>query len=470
MKKNDILTGVVSSYGSEGEGIIKTEEATVFIPFALIGEKVRYKVLKVNKNVAFAKVEEVLTPAENRVRVKCPVFTKCGGCQLMHMEYPSQLVLKRDLIKNCFKRIAFINVNPSKTVPSVPELQYRNKLQLPIRQTADGIKIGFFAVNSHRVIDINDCLIHGDWCKNVITAVRSYILERGVSAYDESTGQGILRHVVVKKVGLKYIVILVINGVSAPSLSHFEKLLKVALGSDYSLFLNVNTRSDNVILTDDFIHVSGEKILEDQFLQIKYTIGPASFMQVNEDVKTKLYQKVCETVGESECVIDAYCGAGLLSALLARKAKRVIGVEIVKEAIDCANTLTENNNIDGVEFICSPCENVLPDLIKNNPDAVLVLDPPRKGLDKEIALAVKEAKPKKIVYVSCSPQTLARDVGIICGTLKYDQNNLKKVSSSTVDEKDHGSLRGYEIEYLCGFDMFAQCKGVETSCVLTLKE
>ena len=467
MKKNDILTGIVTSYGSEGEGIVKIDGYTVFLPFAIPGEKVRFKVLKVQKNIAFAKLEEVYTPADERVREKCPVFKKCGGCQLMHVEYTSQLKIKKDLIENCFKKIAFINTNPSKTVASVPELYYRNKLQLPIRATEDGVKIGFFAINSHRVIDINNCLIHGEWCEKVITALRKYISDKGVTAYNEQTQKGLLRHIVVKKIGLSFIVILVINGTNAPAIEYFNELLKDALGGDYSLFYNVNKRADNVILTDEFIRVFGNEFVQDTFLQIKYSVGPQSFMQVNESVKARLYSKVCEFIEPNERVIDAYCGAGLLSCLMARKANEVIGVEIVQEAIDCAKATAIENALSNTRFICSPCENVLPDIVKQNPNSVVVLDPPRKGLDKAVALAVRDAMPRKIIYVSCSPQTLARDIGIITGTLAYEENNLKKRVESCVEFSDTAALNGYKIEYLCGYDMFAQCKGVETLCVLT---
>ena len=467
MKKNDILTGIVTSYGSEGEGIVKMDGFTIFLPFAIPGEKVRFKVLKVQKNIAFAKLEEVLTPADERVREKCPAFKKCGGCQLMHVEYSSQLKIKKELIESCFKKIAFINAVPSKTVASVPELYYRNKLQLPIRASEDGVKIGFFAINSHRVVDINNCFIHGEWCERVISALRKYISDKGVSAYNEQTQKGLLRHLVVKKIGISFIVILVINGTSAPAIEYFSELLKVALGGDYSLFYNVNTRNDNVILTEDFVCVSVSGFVNDSFLQIKYLVGPQSFMQVNEGVKAKLYSKVCDFIEPNESVIDAYCGAGLLSCLMAKKAKEVIGVEIVQEAIDCANATAIENAITNTRFICAPCEKVLPDIVKQNPNAVVVLDPPRKGLDKAVALAVKEAMPKKIIYVSCSPQTLARDIGIITGTLAYEENNLKKQVELCVDCGDEGALNGYKIEYLCGYDMFAQCKGVETLCVLT---
>ena len=471
MKKNDILTGIVCSFGSEGEGIVKMDGMTIFLPFAIPGEKVRFKVLKVNKNIAFARIEEVLTPAEERVRAKCPVFQKCGGCQLMHVDYNRQLVIKSELISNTIKKIAHVQTAPIKTVASCPEFYYRNKLQLPIRDTKDGVKIGFFALNSHRVVDIDNCIIHGEWCEKVITAIRKYIQDKKVLAYNEETHTGLLRHIVVKKVGLSFIVIIVATSNKLPALSYLQELLKVALGVDYSLFLNVNTREDNVILSDEYIHLYGKEFAEDSILQIKYSIGPASFMQVNDNVKIRLYQKVLDLVGNSDTVIDAYCGAGLLTAMLSKQANKVIGVEIVSEAIDCANKLAKDNGITNTQFICSPCEEVLPTIISQNPEAVLVLDPPRKGLDKSVALAVKKARPKKIVYVSCSPQTLARDIGIIGGTLDYEENNLKKQVERVVDMQNGEIMpSGYKISYLCGYDIFAQCKGVETLCVLTLHE
>lgn len=468
MNKNEIYTGIVSAYGSDGEGIIKQEGYTIFLPFAIPGEKVRFKVLKVQKNLVFAKIQEVLTPAEERVRPKCSVFGKCGGCQLMHLSYNEQLSFKRDSIANCFKKIAFLEVNPKRTVPSTPELGYRSKLQLPIRQTDSGVKIGFFAVNSHRVVDVNNCVIHGEWSEKIITALRKYITAKKISAYNELTGEGLLRHLVVKKIGCKFIIILVVNGETLPSVNYFNDLLKVALGVDYSIFINVNTRNDNVILGEKYLNLFGDSLVSDSFYGLNYSVGPASFMQVNENVKAKLYSKVVEIAGDNDTVIDAYCGAGLLSCLLARKAKKVIGIEVVEEAVKCAKNMASENAVSNAKFYCGECEKLLPTIIKENKNALLVLDPPRKGLDKNLALAVCEAKPKRIIYVSCSPQTLARDVGIITGTLKYENNQLVKSVPNAINCEQTPILpNGYKIEYLRGYDMFAQCKGVESICVLT---
>ncbi|MBQ7407655.1 MAG: 23S rRNA (uracil(1939)-C(5))-methyltransferase RlmD [Clostridia bacterium] len=472
MKKNDICLGVVSGYGRDGEGIIKAGDYTVFLPFAIPGEKVRFRVLKVQKNIVFAKVEEVLTPAEERARPKCPVFGKCGGCQLMHVEYNQQLVIKRELITNCFKKIAFINATPSKVIASTPAMHYRNKLQLPVRKGADGVVLGFFAVNSHRVVPVNDCVIHGEWCAKVIGALKKYMTDKGITAYDELSHSGAIRHLVVKKIGFEYIVILVVNGVGLPNLSYFTNLLEVALGARYSLFINVNTRQDNVILTDQFIKVYGDGYVNDTFLGVNYQVGPATFMQVNEYIKGRLYSRVSELVSGEQTVIDAYCGGGLLTAIIAKKCGNAIGIEIVPEAIECANQLAKDNQINNVRFICGSCEDHLPQIIAENPNAALVLDPPRKGLDKQVALAILKSKPRRIIYVSCSPQTLARDIAIIGGTLSYDDSGeLKKKVDCAVNCQEGEILpNGYKIDFLCGYDMFAQCKGVETICALTLVE
>jgi len=479
MKKNDVLVGTVTDFGFEGEGIIKTENNIVFLPFAIPGEKVRYRVLKVAKNLVYGKVEEILTPAELRVRAKCPVFTKCGGCSLMHINYKKQLDIKREQIKSCFKKIALVEITPSPTVASRPEFYYRNKLQLPIRMGQEYVEVGFFAQNSHRIVPINNCVIHGAWCEGVIKALKKYAAFANLSAYDEASGKGLLRHIVVKRAGNEFIVILVINGNKIPQINYFVQLLEECLKQPFSLFINVNKRQDNVILGEQFTKVCGTGFIRDEFKGITYTCGPQSFIQVNEYVKGRLYCKAVELatapLGENQGlnVIDAYCGAGLLTALLANKSERVTGIEIVPEAIESAKKLAIENEIKNVNFICAPCEEVLPEVIGSagRENSVLVLDPPRKGLDRKIVEAILKSRPRRIVYISCSPQSLARDVGLIGGTLKYDDKNVVKAENGAVYENCIPKLpNGYTVKYLRGFDMFAQCKGVETICELQLEE
>lgn len=472
MKKNDILTGAVVGYGNDGEGIVREDGYTVFIPFAIPKEKVRYRVLKVRDNIVFAKAEEIITPAEDRARPACPVFGKCGGCQFMHMSYGTQLTLKRDMLENCVRKIGFIDAVIQRTLPSEDRLHYRNKLQIPVRLTEKGRAMGFFAPNSHRLIPINDCPIHGKWCAGAIAALNAYMDSERIDPYDELTGNGDIRHLVVKKIGSSYIVVLVVNRRKLRNIDHFIQLLKTNLKeAQFSLFLNLNTRRDNVILTDQFIRVKGDEYICASFAGLTYWVGCASFMQVNDYIKAKLYSRVRDLIDEEAEVIDAYCGIGLLTAIVAKKCRHVTGIEIVPEAVHCAKRTAAENMIENMDFICDACENVLPDLIKKDRKKTVILDPPRKGLGRRICETIASVRPEHIIYVSCNPQTFARDMGIIAGTLKYRDNELVKAVESPVKGSVGDLLpSGYRVEYFRGYDMFPQCKRLEVLCSLRLEK
>ena len=464
MRKNDELIGNVSAIGSNMEGIVKIEDTVCFVPYALVGEKIKFKVLKVTKNLAFCKLLEVLTPAEERVRPVCKVFEKCGGCQLQHVRYKDQLKLKTTLVGDCIKKIAGIDANVNQTVKCDNEYEYRNKLQLPIRFD-NGNKIGFFAQNSHRIVEVTECPIQKKWCSHVIDAVKFYVENSGVSCYDENTGDGLLRHVVVRDTCNNLTITLVVNGKSLPKLDILTCALKERF-LNFSLFINENTLSNNVILGENFYHVFGKESFEAEDFGVKYEVVPKSFIQVNDQIKRKLYSDVIKALDPSDSVsvIDAYSGAGLMTAMIAKHAKSVYGIEIVKEAVDSANKLMKDNLIENVVNVCAPCEEYLPKLItelnQKGDSVYVVLDPPRKGCDKKVLDAILSVKPEKIVYVSCSPQTLARDLGILCGTLYFDGNDLKKSSSND---------GVYRITKVQPYDMFPQTKHVETLVCLTLK-
>ena len=464
MNKNDELIGNVSAIGSNMEGIVLVNEFICFVPFAIVGEKIKFKVLKVTKNIAFCKLLEVLTPAEERVRPRCRVYEKCGGCQLQHLRYREQLKCKTELVKDCLRKIAGIDFAVQNTIKSEFEYEYRNKLQLPVRNTLNGDKIGFFAPNSHRIVEISECPLQQTWSSLVIEAFNEFILSENVSCYNEEKGVGLLRHLVVRAVDNHLIIVVVINGNDLPNTNELIEILSKKLNK-FSLFINVNTENNNVVLGDKFIHVFGEKIVETQEFDIKYQVVPASFLQVNNYIKRKLYLDVLKTVdADSETVvIDAYSGAGLMTALFGKTAKAVYGIEIVKEAVESAELLAKNNGLsDTVKNYLAPCEELLPKLIKNlrqdNDKITVVLDPPRKGCDKKVLQAILETMPDKIVYVSCSPQTLSRDLGVLVGSLYYDGNELKKNSDFTPN---------YEITKIQPYDMFPQTKHVETLVCLT---
>ncbi len=464
MRKNDEIIGIVEGVGSNSEGVVKIDNFVCFVPFSLIGEKVRFKVLKVNKNIVYGKLLEVLTPSEVRVRPFCAFYEKCGGCQLQHLKYQSQLSVKAKTVKDCLKKIGGINVEVPSAVKSNLEYKYRNKLQLPIRNTLKGNQIGFFINNSHNIVDVTNCPIQEVDVSKIVNLLKTFIEKTGITCFNEVTGEGVLRHIVVKSVNKKVMIVLVINADSLSNVDVLIELLKTEF-NDFSLFLNVNKVNDNVILGDEYMHVYGEKFFEIEEFGVKYPVFPQSFMQVNSGVKTKLYQDVfkCLELDENTTVIDAYSGAGVMTAMFAKVCKKAIGIEIIKEAVEAANTLAKNNDLSHkmVNF-CGDCGELLPEIIEkekaDNGDIKVVLDPPRKGVDNNVLQAILKAKPNKIVYVSCSPQSLGRDLGILLDNLYYDGKELKKNPNPNPI---------YEITKVQPYDMFPQTKHVETLVCLS---
>ena len=467
MKKNEERIGVVQALGSNGEGIIKEEGTVVFVPFSLIGEKIRYKVLKVTSKCVFGKLLEVITPSDIRVRAECPVFAKCGGCQLQHIKYQHQLKFKEENIANCFKKIANLNVNVLPTVKGDDKYRYRNKLQLPVAFNGKDTVIGFYAEGSHRVVPIEDCLINAVWTKNLIQALKQYVSEFNIVGYNEIDGTGELREITVKDVKGYLIITVVALDKNLRGTNRLIEIISEVVKYPFSLYLNVNSKNTNVILGNEFYLLHGSADYSSEMLGIRYRIGVQSFMQVNDSVCSKLYSLVRDTVSadQNTTVIDAYSGAGLMTAILAKSAKKAIGVEIVKEAVELANILAEQNGLsDKITNFLGKCEDVLPGIIEKekqeNANICVVLDPPRKGCDIKVIDAILKSDIDKIVYVSCMPSTLARDVGLLVGSLKVVNGEIKRVEN--FDYK-------YNIEFVKPFDMFAQTKHVETVVCLKRK-
>ena len=464
MKKNDILSGRVDAVGMNGEGIIRFDGTTFFVPFCYEGEEVSFKVLKIAKNIGYGKVEKIKSPSIYRSTPLCPVFYKCGGCQLQHVVYDVQPSIKAQNVVNCFKKIAALNVDLNKIFSSPNAYGYRNKLQLPTRNDRFGDHIGFFRENSHDVIDTDTCPIHPKWADAVIAVVKDFVKKTGVSLYNDVTGKGLLRHVVVREINGEYLVTVVINGDGLPKKDVLIEDLKRKF-DDFSLYLNVNKSDSNVIMGDEYRLVYGKGYIELTEFNVTYRIGPQAFFQVNTPVKTEIYNDVLSFIDGDPVVIDAYAGAGVLTAMLARRAKRVYGVEIVKEACDSAEELAKSNYIGNMNVICGDCSKVLPPLIGKVKDSgersVIVFDPPRKGVDANVIGAVLDAMPDEIIYISCSPQTLARDVGLLLGSLKYENGRIINLSGDF--------LPNYEIKFIGVYDMFAQTKHVETLVCLSRK-
>ena len=454
LKKNDEYVAVIEGTGSNGEGVAKIEGCAVFIPYALEGETVKVKIVNAKNSYAFGKLIEVISPSPFRCEPPCPVFYKCGGCNLQHVNYERQLEIKSQTVRDCFKKIACIDVDVPLTVSAGEQYRYRNKLQLPIRNINGKNVIGFFRENSHDIVPIEDCLIQREWVRGLIRCINEYI-SLGVSCFNDATGKGYLKHVVAREVGGKLIVVIVCTSDKILFANRLKEILQREF-KEFSLFFNTNKLNNNVVLGDKFTLVYGEEKIMAQEGGLILPMGPESFMQVNDGVRKLIYDKVSAAVNENanSTVIDAYSGAGFLTAMLARRADRVYGIECVREAVDCANRLAEENGLSGkITNVCGLCEDVLPELIKKEDgDICVVLDPPRKGCARAVVEAVAEANPKKLIYVSCNPSTLARDVGLLLGTLGYDGNELKKT----------GTKPKYNMDFVQPYDMFPNTRHVET--------
>ena len=324
MKKNEERLGVVCGLGMNGEGIIKDKDGVVFVPFSITGEKIRYKILKVSSSVAFGKVIEVLTPADERTRAKCPVFGKCGGCQLQHLKYFYQLKLKENNIAVCFKKVANLEVEVKPTIKGDGEFRYRNKLQLPVGEIGGRTVIGFYAENSHRIIEIDDCPINPVWTAEVIKAFKKYMEITGEKGYCEQTFSGDVMEITAKEIKGNLIITVFITKEKLKDENLLVSILSEYVKYPFSLFINVNNSTSNVIYGNSFRKIVGNNEYRAEMFGIKYKIGVKSFMQVNSSVCAKLYTAVREAVGADQdtVVFDAYSGAGLLTAMLASQAKK----------------------------------------------------------------------------------------------------------------------------------------------------
>ncbi len=473
LKKNDSICAVTEAVGTSGEGIIRHEGVTFFVPSCLPGEKVRFKVLKVKGNVGYGKVEEIFTPAEERVRPKCPVYSRCGGCCLQHLDYPAQLAHKSRVVKETLRKIAGLQVSVPLCVKSDLPYGYRNKLQLPIGVDKEGNSvIGFYAEHSHRIVPISSCAIHPEWAEKLIAILKRYMTECAVKGYDESNKKGSLRHIVAREIGGKYIITLVSAKKALPNVGYFISLLEESFAA-VSVYLNFNDEDTNVILGKEFTLLYGAGFFEAEEQGIRYEAGPVTFLQVNENVRAKLYKDALKTVAETggEVVVDAYSGGGLLTAMIAKKVKRVYGIELEEEASRCADGLKEKNGLSNMTNICGYVEEKLSGVLEKEKGETLrlILDPPRAGIARSVLKALLESGIPKLTIISCNPATLARDLGILTGSLIEKEGELvKNPAYATLSEGE--CLEGYyRIEKIQPYDMFPQTKHVETLVCLARK-
>lgn len=415
IKPGQIVEIRIDGMAHEGQGVGRVSGVVVFVEGALKGEKVEAQVDKVTRNYAVAHVKKVLEPSPERIAPPCPYSDRCGGCTLQHLSYRGQLEFKTQRVKDSLERIGRINIPVYDTIGMDEPWRYRNKAQYPVGEDGRRAVMGFYEKRTHRIVPSDSCMIQNEMSDKVAEVVKEWINRYHVAVYNEIEHAGLLRHVVTK-IGRKtgeVMVILVVNGDKIHHERELIELLQRRIKGFKSLILNVNDKKTNVILGDKNIILFGSSHIYDYIGDIKFSLSPLSFFQVNPVQVEVLYNKVLEYAGLTgeETVIDTYCGIGTITLFLARKARKVYGIEIVEQAVQDARHNAEENCINNVEFLHGAAEDVMADLLKKGVKAdVIVMDPPRRGCDERVLQAAVEISPGTIVYVSCNPATLARDL------------------------------------------------------------
>ncbi|EOU1491746.1 23S rRNA (uracil(1939)-C(5))-methyltransferase RlmD [Clostridium perfringens] len=437
VEKNKEYIFDIISQGYEGEGIAKVDNKyPIFIEGALKGEKVKVRIVKVNKNFAYGKLMEVLEASEERVNPPCAIYKRCGGCKLQHASYKAQLDFKWDRVKDCVSKIGKLDPSIVKYPLGMENpWRYRNKVQLPIGLINGEVKIGFFAPRSHDIIDMESCLIQDEIGDKVVKLTREWIEKFNIRPYNvdgEYDEKGIVRHIMIRRgfTTNEVMVVLVTNGENLPHKEEFVDLMVKNIPGIKSVIQNINSKKTNVILGLESKTLWGEDTISDYIGDFRFNISPLSFFQVNPTQTEVLYGKALEyaNLTGNEEVFDAYCGTGTITLFLSQKAKKVYGVEIIPQAIDNAWINAKENKVENVEFFVGESEVVIPDLINKGVKAdVVVVDPPRKGCDKKLLDAITNINAKKIVYVSCDPSTLGRDLKVL------EENGYKTLEVQPVD-------------------------------------
>ena len=455
-KKDDLITLLIEDMGADGEGIGKIDGFTFFVKDAVIGDKVEAKIMKVKKGYAYALLTNIITPSSERSEPKCLYHRQCGGCQIQSLNYEKQLLFKENKVKNNLRRIGGFSaeliekvIEPIVGMDAMP-YRYRNKAQFPVGQDKNGeIVTGFYAGRTHNIIPNTDCALGAEENKEILEAVIKYMKENKITPYNEATGGGIVRHVLIRK-GVATGEIMTCIVINSDTLAHKDRL--IALLSEIkgmaSISININKEKTNVIMGRQSRTIWGKDAITDIICGISFSISPVSFYQVNPIQTEKLYSIALEYAGltGNEMVCDLYCGIGTISLFMAKCAKKVYGIEVVEQAVKDARQNAARNNICNAEFYTGKAEDVLWRLCEERGICadVICVDPPRKGCDEKCLTAMVKMAPERIVYVSCDSATLARDLKYLCE-------------------------KGYELERVRAVDMFPQTVKVECACKLILK-
>ncbi len=446
VQRNDDIALTIDALGSEGQGIGRVEGYAVFVPGTLPGEHVRAHIIKAGSGFGVGKLIEIEAPAPERVDPPCKIFAACGGCTLQHMAYSAQLAYKHKVVEDALTRIGGLTdfvVSPVLGMDN--PWRYRNKGSFPLAIVGPHVETGFFSPRSHRLIPMPDCLIQQQNVLQAAFAVRDWANTYSIPAYDEQTGKGLLRHVVARA---SYTGEVMATVVATGMLPHKKELLEIMqeqVDGLVSVYLNVQRAKSNVILGDEYRLLWGKETIEEQLCGLTFSLGPASFLQVNPVQTERLYTTALNLLALTggERVVDAYCGIGTITLLLARSAQEVIGIENVPQAVDDAKRNAQRNNLRNVQFLCEESETALPRLVEDGLalDA-LVMDPPRKGADEGFLRAVIKSGVRRVLYISCNPATLARDCRILADS-------------------------GYQIQAVQPVDMFPHTAHVETVVLMS---
>ena len=443
LREKQVYTGTVEGYSSEGQGIVRLDGAVVFVPGAIRGEEIDLRVTKVMKTAAAGEIAAIRRPSPERREPACPWFGQCGGCTFQHMTYAEELRAKEQRVRDALLRLGGTRVAVEEMLGAPCVEQYRNKSQYPVG--ADGT-VGFYRARSHQVVPVERCLIQSPQADRAAEALRRWMARYRVPTYDEKTGKGLVRHLYVRvnRAG-EALICVVANGRKLPREPELAALLREAVPSMAGLVLNTNTQRSNVILGDRYRTIWGESYLMDTLQGLEFRLSVPSFYQVNREQAEVLYSKALEFAGlrGTETVLDLYCGTGTITLCLARGARRAIGAEIVPEAIEDARENAARNGVQNAEFFCGDASAVAARLAEEGlrPD-VVVVDPPRKGLAEDVVETIAAMGPERVVYVSCDPGTLGRDV------------------------KRFAAL-GYEARRCAAVDLFPRTAHVETVLLLT---
>ena len=449
MKKNDLFEAAITAMTAEGSGICRKDGIAVFVPRTAVGDFCRVRVVKVLKNYAFGRLEELLEPSPDRMTPDCPVCAQCGGCVYRHITYEAELRIKAQRVRDALERIGGFRDLEIQPILAAPERNfYRNKCQLPIGLSKDGkLQLGFYAVNSHRIVDTHTCLLQPAEFDKAAEAVRAWHAVTGESVYDETAHAGLLRHLYMRR-GEKsgeMMVCIVANGGALHEEALLVSMLREAVPAITSIVLNINREKTNVVLGKTCRTLWGKDTISDTLCGLEFEIAPHAFYQVNRTQAEILYGKAAEyaALTGSENLLDLYCGTGTIGLSMAHKAKKLIGAEIVPAAIENAKRNAARNHIENAEFLCGDAAQAAKILYDRGekPD-VIIIDPPRKGCDTALIATIAAMRPERVVYVSCDPATLARD--------------LKQFDES-----------GYKIQAVTPVDMFPCTAHVETVVLLS---